>query len=176
MNKNEGFTLLELMIVVAIISIMVTAGSVALSGSFERNALMKMRVQIPTFLRSCFDKSYERGQDYEIVFNKNAAGDYKNIELQKVISTTSSITLKTLKLDGKLTYTVEGGADTFISSDRGNIDGERYIYIKKDGIPVYQVSIVPVGVIDYAVFTKYKAKSTLNATNYTDSSQWEEID
>ncbi|OQY09937.1 MAG: hypothetical protein B6I28_02065 [Fusobacteriia bacterium 4572_132] len=89
MNR-KGFTLLEIMIVVAIISILATVGGISLKGRNEKNELIKMTTQIPMFLRNLRDESFDTGKKYYIKFKLNENKIYvlenKTDELKNCIS------------------------------------------------------------------------------------------
>lgn len=59
--KNRGFSLLELMIVVAIIMIMAGFGMWGLGNRFYKNEILRMKTAIPTLLNNATLKVYERG-------------------------------------------------------------------------------------------------------------------
>lgn len=59
--KNRGFSLLELMIVVAIIMIMAGFGMWGLGNRLYRNEILRMKTAIPTLLNNATLKVYERG-------------------------------------------------------------------------------------------------------------------
>lgn len=64
--KNKGFTLMELMIVVAIIVILSAAAIPALGERYEKNAIIKVREEISDFLKTSVEKAYEEGRGLSI--------------------------------------------------------------------------------------------------------------
>lgn len=59
--KNRGFSLIELMIVVAIIMILGAGGMWTLKDRLYRNEIIKVRASVPTLLNSGTLRVYERG-------------------------------------------------------------------------------------------------------------------
>lgn len=57
--KNKGFSLVELMIVVAIITIMASVGMFAIKGRAEKNELIRLRTEIATTLDTGALRAFE---------------------------------------------------------------------------------------------------------------------
>ncbi|MGM0509266.1 MAG: type II secretion system protein [Fusobacteriota bacterium] len=66
MENTKGFTLLEMMIVVAIVAILATTATVSMSGRAESNAVIKARTMIPQFINNGIDRAFEEGREYEL--------------------------------------------------------------------------------------------------------------
>lgn len=59
--KNRGFTLIELMIVIAIIMILAWVGTLSLSDRFYKNEKITLKTSIPTLLQNSTLRVYEKG-------------------------------------------------------------------------------------------------------------------
>ena len=59
--KNRGFSLMELMIVVAIIMILGAGGMWSLKNRLYKNEIIKVKAAVPTLLNSGALRAYERG-------------------------------------------------------------------------------------------------------------------
>lgn len=65
-NKKFAFSLLELIIAVAVITVLSGVVVFAYSERIEKNALIEMQNQIPTFFETICQKSFETGERYKL--------------------------------------------------------------------------------------------------------------
>lgn len=77
MQSNRGFTLFELLIVVAMIGTLAAIGLPVLTESTNRNAVWTTSEQIGSQIRQARLKAITRNQSYQIRFNCPAAGQYR---------------------------------------------------------------------------------------------------
>lgn len=66
---NRGFTLLEIVVVVAIVAVLSTIGIMAVGGRIEQNAILRSKTEIPTFIRNAIDKSFSDGESRTVEVN-----------------------------------------------------------------------------------------------------------
>ena len=64
---NKGFTLIELMIVVAIAMVLTTVGVMAVGRRMENNAITRVRTELPTYILGVLDRAFTEGRSYTIV-------------------------------------------------------------------------------------------------------------
>jgi prepilin-type N-terminal cleavage/methylation domain-containing protein len=64
--KKKGFTMIELVVIVAIIGLLAAFGSLRISGRAEKNALMTFKGKAPEFIRVTAQRAFEEGEDYTI--------------------------------------------------------------------------------------------------------------
>lgn len=66
---NKGFTLIEIMIVVAIMLILSTFGVMSIRDRIEKNAIITTKSQLPTIMRNAIDKSFSDGVARSVTYN-----------------------------------------------------------------------------------------------------------
>ena len=106
--KEKGFTLLEMMIVVAIIAILSTVATVSMKGRAENNAKIKAKNMIPMFLNNAIDRAFEEGTEYTIDMNNINSATYpiikmgtRKVVLPTVLKYESSVTEVKITQTGK---------------------------------------------------------------------------
>jgi len=173
MNK-KGYTLLEMMIVVAIISILSTVGMNSLKGRAEKRALLSMSTKIPMFLENLRDKSYDTGKRYSLKFrldeNKIYVLEYKMEELKDSIS---ELNLSKYLLYEDNTEKKQFERDT---TPKGNYsNGFSVIIFDQKRERVLKRISISTGTdgVDYAMVNSYKPKTSLTLSNYKESNKWE---
>lgn len=66
---NKGFTLLEIMVVVAIVMILSIGGVMAIGDRIEKNAIIRVKSELPTVIRGAIDKSFSDGISRTVEYN-----------------------------------------------------------------------------------------------------------
>ncbi len=167
-GKKRGFTLVEMMTVVAIIAILVGMAMLAMTKRYEKNEFIRMKTQIPEFFRAVAEKSFEEGKSYNIQMALPS-------KLEIYDSSTSPSALKeTLKLSDKFTYITSTSDSAFHTTVKGNLNKNFSIYIfNDDEDPLYRVALyISRPYVDYLQVNTYKPKSTTTKDNYTDTDNW----
>lgn len=66
---NKGFTLLEIMVVVAIIMILSVGGVMAIGDRIEKNAILTVKSELPSVIRGAIDKSFSDGISRTVTYD-----------------------------------------------------------------------------------------------------------
>lgn len=70
--KNKGFSLLELLIAVVILSMMATVGTLAMRERIKRNELIRIRSGLPSIVETVSLRSYELNLESKMEINSNS--------------------------------------------------------------------------------------------------------
>lgn len=114
--KNKGFSLVEMIIAVALIVLLASTGYVSFSKRAEKNALIKMKTQIHIFIENTAQRSLEEGVSYTLNFNFSS-------------NTITSSSGDELDLETILYYGYMDGSDlddslTLVSNTRGDFGSD----------------------------------------------------
>ncbi|MGM0509126.1 MAG: type II secretion system protein [Fusobacteriota bacterium] len=166
--NKKGFTLLEIMIVVAIVGVMVTFGAASLRGRAKKNAVISMTTKIPTFLKTYRDRSENEGKKYWFKFkldeNKIYVLENENDEIKDSIDV--------LKLSNKLLYeSTTSGNQVFdrYTTTTGNFNiGFSIFILSKDKKEFFKKIVIRNNItgLQYAIISERDPKSSINSTNY----------
>lgn len=166
-GKKRGFTLVEMMVVVAIIAILVGMGMLAMNKRYEKNEFIRMKTQIPEFFRAVAEKSFEEGKSYNIQMTLPS-------KLEIYDSSSSPAALKeTLKLSDKFTYITSTSDSAFHTTVKGNLNKNFSIYIfNDDEDPLYKIAFyISRPYVDYLQVNTYKPDGATK-DNYTVTDNW----
>jgi prepilin-type N-terminal cleavage/methylation domain-containing protein len=115
--KKRGFTIIELLIVVALIGILVGIGGVSIKKQAESKAMLRVQNEIGDFFRIAAKRSQETGKKYAVEFKL----DENLIEVSRVgfleelkLPNMFDYSIKPPLTDGKATLTTTGNiSDNF---------------------------------------------------------------
>jgi prepilin-type N-terminal cleavage/methylation domain-containing protein len=82
MRSDRGFTLIEVMVVVALIGILAAIGLPVLTESTNRNAVWTASEQIGSQIRQARLKAITRNQPFRVTFDCPVAGQYRVLAFQ----------------------------------------------------------------------------------------------
>src|SRR5262245_58338043 len=83
MRSDRGFTLIEIMVVVALIGILAAIGLPVLSESTNRNAVWTTSEQIGSQIRQARLKAITRNQRFRVTFDCPTVGQYRVLAVQE---------------------------------------------------------------------------------------------
>lgn len=98
---KKGFTLIELVVVVALAAILISMASVSVSKVKEKRALEESKVKVIEVLGMYTDKAFHEAEEYKIEF------DYSNKKIE--IRDSSGTLIKKEELPSQLKYTTVWG-------------------------------------------------------------------
>lgn len=149
--KNKGFSLVELMIVVAIITIMASVGMFAIRGRAEKNELIRLRTEIASTLDTGALRAFEIQSEETVEINPNSIKievGTRKFEVKSKIHTfslsPSGITTVGLNKLGAFTTTGTGiSGDDFdiLVKDRDNVEKLRVEVRSNANLGVYSLEV-----------------------------------
>ena len=158
MKRKDSFSLIELLIVIGILSIIVTVGSVNLFSSRNRNALEGQINKTVADLRWTMDRSrsQEAGEGWGIHFENPSGGDSDDFyEIWRGASYISSTIVSTINLarGTKFTDPSSGSSeDITFSKATGLPTADATITIESTiGVGVGIININSYGKVDYSI-------------------------
>ena len=149
---QKGFTLIELMIVVAIIGILSFTSGVVISSNIIKNSVRRVEGEIPAYLNNAINRAFEDGKSYEVEFNQYSIG-IKNSSIES------------LKLPKNLVYLYRKGSVSPTTSsikinidEQGGLDSNFDIYIRdKKNKYYYRIRGRNIDDINLGVIEEYRA-------------------
>lgn len=172
--KKRGFTIIELLVVVALIGILVGIGGVSIGKQAQSRAMLRVRNEIGDFFRVAAKRSLETGKKYIINFDLST----KKIEISRNGEVTD-----TLKLPNVLEYGIKWDSDfeqNFSSEIESNgfLDKSFTLYVFKsnsqseiqnDEEVQYAISFTKDPHIKYLYVREYKPVGVLTSKEIIDS-------
>lgn len=143
MNK-KGFTLLELVVVIALVAILVSVGSLSARKTVEKRALEKAKSEVAETMRSYVERSYNEGSEYTIAV---ASGSVVVFDGDK----DSTDEVKRIILPEMLNYhfaTTEDGTsvnELKISTDGKKVEDDERMIVRindRNDEPIYRVEML----------------------------------
>lgn len=175
--KKMGFTMIEMVVIVAIIGLLAALGSMKISGRAEKNALMTFKGKAPEFIRVTTQRAFEEGEDYTLEINasektirrKDADGDLKETLYLPEI------------LDYEI-YNISGDSINITVDDRGqgyldesgtlsDLDKELFVFNSKNEA-IYKMDIFSDTPVMYLRVETSLPEGNEN-TNYPYNDDWE---
>ncbi len=182
--KRKGFTMIEMIVIVAIIGLLAAFGTLRIAGRPEKNALVTFKGKAPEFIRVTAQRAFEEGEDYIIEINtseetikrKDAGGTEKEIlflpEILKYEIYGTSVDSITIKVDDRgHGYLDSGGV---LSDLNENI----FIFNSKDEA-LYRMKLFSDNPIKYLKVETSLPIGDVDRSNYdanlgdTDTDNWE---
>ena len=176
--KKKGFTMIEVVIIVAIVGILAVFGTLRISGRAEKNAMITFKGKAPEFIRVTTQRAFEEGEDYTI--DIDAGG--KTIKRKN-----SSGTLKEeIFLPEVLEYEIQSTSGDAISvkvDDRGQgylVDGPNLIDLNKNIFvfnskdkALYKMRVFSDTPIMYLRVETSLPIGNVDKSNYANDNNWE---
>lgn len=114
---RKGYSLIELVVVMALAVILISTASLSVSKVKERRALEEAKTQVVEILRLYADKSFNDGEIYEVTL------DYTNKKIE--VRDSDSVLIENEDLPSRLNY--------YVNVNNDGIAGEETIKTTKDG-------------------------------------------
>ena len=145
--KKKGFTLIELVIVVALVGILLSVASLSMKKTIEDRAVEEAKTKISETMRSYVERSYNEGREYTIAIangtltvldgDKDSTDEVENIilpEMLKYIATMDGVSIDNgvkISTDGE---NVEDAEEMIISISVGDEEPRYTIKMWKKGV------------------------------------------
>ena len=125
--KKRGFTIIELLIVVAVIGILVGLGGISIKKQAESRAMLKVKNEIGDFFRVAAKRSQETGKKYVINFDLAE----KKIEITRNGDTTDTLELPNIFEYEKISKTLREQNFSRNITSTGNLSLGLTLYVFK---------------------------------------------
>ncbi len=167
--KKRGFSIVELVVIVAIIFLLGSFGTMKINGRADKNAMIKVKSTISEFVRVSAQKSFERGEEYRIVINI----------LEKAVrrKDSSGSVEEEIALPSVLSYKLGSGTDTeyeikIDDTGHGTLVGfgglNRNLFVfNSSGKALYKINMRDNTALGYIIINSYLPKTDMDESNYT---------
>ena len=125
--KSKGFTIIELLIVVALIGILVSVGGVSIKKQAESRAMLKIQNEFGDFFRVAAKRSLETGKKYSIHFDLTG----KEITISRNGEITDTLELPNIFEYEKISASSVSQDITKTLTTNGNMSGGFTLYVFK---------------------------------------------
>ena len=136
--KKKGFTIIEMLITIALIGILIGVGSLSIKKQAESNAMLRVENEIGDFFRVAAKRSLETGKKYGVDFNlaeknieiyrrENSDGEWDDSKSKSIIEELELPNVFEYGIKNETTYTT-----SFTITSDGNINEIFTFYIFKD--------------------------------------------
>lgn len=168
---KKGFTLVEIMIVVAIIIIMSSVGYISVGDRIRKDNEKKVKVILPTVIRTAIDKAFAEGRGYQV--NIPVSGSGTLIVTKDPAVTGAAIEDSRVQVPkGGITYITSPSSVTIVDiGEKGEIkkDGVEII-VKSNNIPFYKVVVKNISGIDIGSVKTYTNSVTSGSAVWVEES------
>ena len=167
---KKGFTLVELMIVVAIIVIVSTFASINIVDRIRKNNEIRTKVIVPTVIKNTIDKAFAEGRKYYIDI---PVSNEKTIKVTKNMAntTTTAIAEEISIPKGNITYTtVPSTVTQIVIGEKGNVVNNVDIIIKSGTIPFYKIEVKNITGVDIGSVRTFKSNTNTETAIWVEES------
>ena len=179
-DKKRGFTLIEMLVVVAIIVISSTSITFQLNNVFKNKAIQSMQTKIPRFFSNACSTSKSSGERlyFTLDFENGVMITFRDEERDES-SQKDKLELSKL-LDYRIVSTT--GNDNTVSNknfyrttETGNMNQgfSLYLFKKNENIPQLRIAISTTSNLQYAQINLYEPKDNICYTSYHNTNRWE---
>ncbi|WP_319203733.1 hypothetical protein [uncultured Ilyobacter sp.] len=173
--KKKGFSIVEVVVIVAIVFLLGSFATMKIGGRAEKNAMIKVKSTITELIRVTAHKAFERGEEYRIIINI----DDKSVKRED----SSGNTEEEITLPDALSYKLGSGSDTEYEikiDDTGHATlvgfgalNRNLFVFNSSGKALYKINMRDNTALGYIVINSYLPETDMDESNYT-SGTWAE--
>ena len=173
--KKKGFSIVEVVVIVAIVFLLGSFATMKIGARAEKNAMIKVKSTITELIRVTAHKAFERGEEYRIIINI----DDKSVKRED----SSGNTEEEITLPDALSYKLGSGSDTEYEikiDDTGHATlvgfgalNRNLFVFNSSGKALYKINMRDNTALGYIVINSYLPETDMDESNYT-SGTWAE--